>query len=79
MCALCAALDLLSLSNVSVIFIQQYATKFPKFPQYNEKVGVRSHVLMRSFIRLRLFHFMGHKVEKTESRALLRTQYTHLF
>ena len=31
-------------------------------------VGVRSHVLKRYFIRLHLFHFMAHDVEKTESR-----------
>ena len=30
-------------------------------------VGVRSQVFKQYFFRLRLFHFMGHKVEKTES------------
>ena len=30
-------------------------------------VGVRGDVLKGYFIRLRLFHCMGHKVEKTES------------
>ena len=34
---------------------------------------MRSHVLKRYFIRLRLFHFMGHKVEKTESRSKIVT------
>ena len=37
-------------------------------------VGVRSHALKRYFIRLRLFHFMGHKVEKTESRSKIVTK-----
>ena len=32
-------------------------------------VGVPSDVLKRYFIRLRVFHFIGHKVEKTESRS----------
>ena len=30
--------------------------------------------LKRYFIRLRLFHFMGHKVEKTESRSKIVTK-----
>ena len=37
-------------------------------------VGVRSDVLKRYFIRLRLFHFIGHKVEKTESRSKIVTK-----
>ena len=39
-----------------------------------DEVGVRSHVLKRYFIRLRLFHFMGHKVEKTKSRSKIVTK-----